>query len=261
MSAAAIIDELRRSRQAACRCSRSIRRPVTPLPSPRRDDPRAPISAVRSIVRRQAITPRPAAAPHGQTLGSRAASPASAHALTRLIGRHIFLPTDTSEHRRLHADAERKDVACPRPASPCRTRIDHLSILDETRRAGRSPRTGDRPERSCCGCTATMLLARRFDERLLSLQRQGRIGTFPPISGQEAAHLGAVGRAAAVGLGRAGLPRDGGGHLARPAAGEHHRLQQRLQRRRPHPRRPQRHAHLRPGGLPDPARGRASPGP
>jgi pyruvate dehydrogenase E1 component alpha subunit len=38
----------------------------------------------------------------------------------------------------------------------------------------------------------TMLLARRFDERLLSLQRQGRIGTFPPISGQEAAHLGAV---------------------------------------------------------------------
>lgn len=38
----------------------------------------------------------------------------------------------------------------------------------------------------------TMLLARKFDERLLSLQRQGRIGTFPPISGQEAAHLGAA---------------------------------------------------------------------
>jgi pyruvate dehydrogenase E1 component subunit alpha len=37
-----------------------------------------------------------------------------------------------------------------------------------------------------------MLLARRFDERLLELQRQGRIGTFPPIQGQEAAHLGAV---------------------------------------------------------------------
>ena len=38
----------------------------------------------------------------------------------------------------------------------------------------------------------TMFLARKFDERLLSLQRQGRIGTFPPISGQEAAHLGAA---------------------------------------------------------------------
>lgn len=38
----------------------------------------------------------------------------------------------------------------------------------------------------------TMVLGRRFDERLLNLQRQGRLGTFPPISGQEAAHLGAV---------------------------------------------------------------------
>jgi TPP-dependent pyruvate/acetoin dehydrogenase alpha subunit len=30
-----------------------------------------------------------------------------------------------------------------------------------------------------------MLLTRRFDERMLSLQRQGRIGTFGPIKGQE----------------------------------------------------------------------------
>ena len=37
-----------------------------------------------------------------------------------------------------------------------------------------------------------MLLGRRFDERMLRLQRQGRIGTFAPISGQEAAHLGAA---------------------------------------------------------------------
>jgi pyruvate dehydrogenase E1 component alpha subunit len=37
-----------------------------------------------------------------------------------------------------------------------------------------------------------MILGRRFDERMLNLQRQGRIGTFPPASGQEAAHLGAV---------------------------------------------------------------------
>ena len=37
-----------------------------------------------------------------------------------------------------------------------------------------------------------MLLGRRFDERLLSLQRQGRIGTFPPIKGQEAAQVGSV---------------------------------------------------------------------
>lgn len=38
----------------------------------------------------------------------------------------------------------------------------------------------------------TMLLSRRFDERRLKLQRQGRIGTFAPAIGQEAAQLGAI---------------------------------------------------------------------
>jgi pyruvate dehydrogenase E1 component alpha subunit len=37
-----------------------------------------------------------------------------------------------------------------------------------------------------------MLLGRRFDERMLKLQRSGKIGTFAPIQGQEAAQLGAV---------------------------------------------------------------------
>jgi len=36
------------------------------------------------------------------------------------------------------------------------------------------------------------ILARRFDERMLRLQRQGRIGTFGPIKGHEAAVLGSV---------------------------------------------------------------------
>ena len=37
-----------------------------------------------------------------------------------------------------------------------------------------------------------MLAGRRFDERMLNLQRQGRIGTFAPIKGQEAANVGAA---------------------------------------------------------------------
>jgi pyruvate dehydrogenase E1 component alpha subunit len=37
-----------------------------------------------------------------------------------------------------------------------------------------------------------MLLGRRFDDRLLSLQRQGPIGTFAPTTGQEASQLGAA---------------------------------------------------------------------
>ncbi len=34
-----------------------------------------------------------------------------------------------------------------------------------------------------------MLLTREFDQRMFRLQRQGRIGTFPPVQGQEAAHV------------------------------------------------------------------------
>jgi pyruvate dehydrogenase E1 component alpha subunit len=37
---------------------------------------------------------------------------------------------------------------------------------------------------------AAMLRARRYDERMLKLQRQGRIGTYGPALGQEAASLG-----------------------------------------------------------------------
>src|SRR5438876_10965721 len=37
-----------------------------------------------------------------------------------------------------------------------------------------------------------MVLGRRLDERMLKLQRQGRIGTFAPIKGQEAAQIGSV---------------------------------------------------------------------
>jgi pyruvate dehydrogenase E1 component alpha subunit len=38
----------------------------------------------------------------------------------------------------------------------------------------------------------TMRLARHFDERAVSLQRQGRMGTYPPMSGQEGAQVGSA---------------------------------------------------------------------
>ena len=34
-----------------------------------------------------------------------------------------------------------------------------------------------------------MLLTRELDQRMFRMQRQGRIGTFPPVQGQEAAHV------------------------------------------------------------------------
>ena len=98
----------------------------------------------------------------------------------------------------------RKEITIPE-------KVHYLSILNERGELDRhlEPKI---PDEFLLKLHRAMLLGRRFDERLLSLQRQGRIGTFPPISGQEAAHLGAAavlrpccGRAAAVGLDGAGL--------------------------------------------------------
>ena len=69
--------------------------------------------------------------------------------------------------------------------------IEHISILDEKGELDKAHEP-DIPTDLLLRLYRSMCLARKFDERLLSLQRQGRIGTFPPISGQEAAHLGAA---------------------------------------------------------------------
>ncbi len=79
----------------------------------------------------------------------------------------------------------------PRTLIELETKLEKLSVLDE---AGNLDKELE-PEISDDFLKAlfrAMLLGRRFDERLLSLQRQGRIGTFPPTTGQEAAQLGAV---------------------------------------------------------------------
>lgn len=69
--------------------------------------------------------------------------------------------------------------------------IDYLSILgpDGTLDKELEPKID---EAELVRLYRGMLLARRFDERMLNLQRQGRIGTFAPIKGQEAAQLGSV---------------------------------------------------------------------
>lgn len=69
--------------------------------------------------------------------------------------------------------------------------IEHISILNEQGELDEAL-DPDLPGDLLLRLYRAMQLARKFDERLLSLQRQGRIGTFPPISGQEAAHLGAA---------------------------------------------------------------------
>lgn len=69
--------------------------------------------------------------------------------------------------------------------------IEHLSVLDEHGNLDRSLEPDISPEK-LCELYRAMVLGRRFDERMVDLQRQGRIGTFPPIKGQEASQMGAI---------------------------------------------------------------------
>ena len=70
-------------------------------------------------------------------------------------------------------------------------KIEYLSILNDKGELDASLEP-DIPEELLLKLHRAILLSRKFDERLLNLQRQGRIGTFPPITGQEAAQLGAI---------------------------------------------------------------------
>ncbi|HXJ79585.1 MAG TPA: pyruvate dehydrogenase (acetyl-transferring) E1 component subunit alpha [Candidatus Methylomirabilis sp.] len=69
--------------------------------------------------------------------------------------------------------------------------IEHLSILDSDGNLD-TPLEPDIAPEDLRRLYRAMLLGRRLDERMLRLQRQGRIGTFAPIKGQEASQIGSV---------------------------------------------------------------------
>ncbi|MFP5214073.1 MAG: pyruvate dehydrogenase (acetyl-transferring) E1 component subunit alpha [Acidobacteriota bacterium] len=64
-------------------------------------------------------------------------------------------------------------------------RVDYLAILDQDGQVDKELDPG-LDDAFLLKLYRAMLLARRFDERMLILQRQGRLGTFAPIKGQEA---------------------------------------------------------------------------
>ncbi|MFC5277501.1 pyruvate dehydrogenase (acetyl-transferring) E1 component subunit alpha [Halorubrum rubrum] len=67
---------------------------------------------------------------------------------------------------------------------------DPVRVLDEDGTV-----VGDVPdldEDALVGIYRDMRLARHFDGRAVSLQRQGRMGTYPPLSGQEGAQIGSA---------------------------------------------------------------------
>ena len=79
----------------------------------------------------------------------------------------------------------------PRTVLEPRFHVEYLSILDSDGNLD----TALEPDISPAELKRLyrgMLLGRRLDERMIRLQRQGRIGTFAPIKGQEASQIGAV---------------------------------------------------------------------
>ncbi len=69
--------------------------------------------------------------------------------------------------------------------------ISYLQILDAGGHLDTSLEP-DLPPDALRTMYRAMLLARQLDQRMLSLQRQGRLGTFAPNTGQEAAQVGSA---------------------------------------------------------------------
>ena len=79
----------------------------------------------------------------------------------------------------------------PREELEIERSLERISILSESGEA-EDDLVPEIPDDLLLRGFRTMLFARRFDERRLKLQRSGRIGTFAPVSGQEAAQVGSV---------------------------------------------------------------------
>src|SRR3989441_122453 len=79
----------------------------------------------------------------------------------------------------------------PRTVLEPRFQVEYLSVLDAEGSLDSALDPG-LPPAELKRLYRAMLLGRRLDERMVRLQRQGRIGTFAPIKGQEASQLGSV---------------------------------------------------------------------
>ncbi len=79
----------------------------------------------------------------------------------------------------------------PRRTLEPRFSVEYLSILDSDGSID-SALEPEIPPDQLKALYRGMVLGRRLDERMVRLQRQGRIGTFAPIKGQEASQMGSV---------------------------------------------------------------------
>jgi pyruvate dehydrogenase E1 component alpha subunit len=69
---------------------------------------------------------------------------------------------------------------------------EQVRVLDEEGRVVDGATVPDLDDDRMVEMYRNMKLARHFDQRAVSLQRQGRMGTYPPLSGQEGAQVGSA---------------------------------------------------------------------
>jgi pyruvate dehydrogenase E1 component alpha subunit len=67
-----------------------------------------------------------------------------------------------------------------------------IRVLDESGQVREDAEVPDLSDGELVEMYRELKLGRHFDRRAVSLQRQGRMGTYPPLSGQEAAQVGSV---------------------------------------------------------------------
>ncbi len=79
----------------------------------------------------------------------------------------------------------------PRTPITPRHHVEYLSILDADGNLDTALEPDIAPD-ALRAMYRAMVLGRRLDERMVRLQRQGRLGTFAPIKGQEASQIGSV---------------------------------------------------------------------
>jgi pyruvate dehydrogenase E1 component alpha subunit len=69
---------------------------------------------------------------------------------------------------------------------------ERVEILDEDGQVRDGATVPDLGDEALVEMYRQITLARHFDQRAVSLQRQGRMGTYPPLSGQEASQIGSA---------------------------------------------------------------------
>lgn len=87
--------------------------------------------------------------------------------------------------------ARNEEATLPRKPLKIKNKVEYLSILDGQGKLDAALDPNLDAEKAVY-LYRLMLTARRLDERCINMQRQGRIGTYGPCRGQEAAHCAAT---------------------------------------------------------------------